>query len=70
MLYDVIDEFHLSVLNTGEITRIACPPFHNSRVDISLCSSRFSLNCVWSVVNDPAGSDHLPIHITFSTKLI
>lgn len=63
-LYEITDEFDLVFLNTGEITRIACPEQQCSRLDLSLCSSRLGLDCSWKVIDDPSGSDHLPIVIS------
>jgi hypothetical protein len=42
-------------------TRIAAPPTFSSAVDLILCSKGLALDCTWSVLDDPAGSDHLPI---------
>lgn len=61
ILYDIIDEYQMSILNDGSHTRIACPPNVSSCVDISLCSNSLALYCSWKVVDDPNDSDHLPI---------
>lgn len=58
---DIIDNFNVSILNTGEVIRIACPPNSSSALDLSLVSSSVVLNCSWDLINDPMGSDHLPI---------
>lgn len=60
IIYDLCDDFNLTVLNTGEVTRIAKRGRH-SRLDLSLCSGSLSLDCTWKVIEDPHGSDHLPI---------
>lgn len=66
LIYDLLDDFDLSVLNTGEVTRLAYPLTRSSRVDLSICSSSFALNCSWAVLDDSAGSDHMPIHVELS----
>lgn len=66
-IYNLTDEFDLVILNTGEITRIACPSEPCSRLDLSMCSARLALNCSWAVTDDPSGSDHLPIVISLES---
>lgn len=61
LIYNLCDNFNLTILNTGEVTRIARPPREGSRLDLSLCSRTLSLDCTWKVIQDPHGSDHLPI---------
>ena len=60
VIYDLCDDFYLTILNTGEATRIATPPGRESHLDISLCSSSLSLDCEWKTIQDPHGSEHLP----------
>lgn len=60
IFYDLCDDFNLNVLNTGEVTRIASDG-KESRLDLSLGSSALSFDCLWKVIEDPHGSDHLPI---------
>lgn len=64
-LISVFDEDHLSILNTGEYTRIAAPPAFNSAIDLSLCSSNIALDCTWQVLDHTGRSDHLPIVIEY-----
>lgn len=64
IIYDVCDEFRMTILNTGKITRIPKPPNRGSRLDLSLCSRSSALDCSWDVLEDPHRSDHLPITIT------
>lgn len=63
---NIFDDFNLSILNTGEVTRIACPPSASSVLDLSLASSSIALNCTWELLDDPMGSDHLPIVLVCS----
>jgi endonuclease/exonuclease/phosphatase family metal-dependent hydrolase len=60
-IIDLLDDFNMVVMNDGSITRIAPPPRQSSAIDLTLCSSELSLDLVWEVLPDPAGSDHLPI---------
>lgn len=66
LIYNLCDDFNMTILNTGEITRIAKPPNRDSRLDLSLCSNTLSLDCKWEVIQDPHGSDHLPILISIA----
>jgi ribonuclease HI len=61
IMQTILDELSLVHLNSGTHTRIAAPPFRSSAVDLTLCSASLSLDCEWRVLDDPAGSDHLPI---------
>ena len=61
-----IDDFDLTFLNTGEATRVPNPPARKSVLDLSLCSTSLALDCEWKVINDPHGSDHLPIKISIT----
>lgn len=65
LIMSVFDDHDLSTLNTGEITRIACPPNRGSSIDLSVSSSNIALNCTWQVLDQTHGSDHLPILITY-----
>ena len=66
LIYDLCDVFNMSILNTGEATRIPAPPGRESHLDISLCSASLSLDCEWKTIQDPHGSDHLPIVISIT----
>jgi ribonuclease HI len=63
----IIDDLSLVFLNDGSLTRIASPPYRSSAVDLTLCSASLSLDCTWRVLDDPGGSDHLPITTTLSS---
>lgn len=65
IILDIIDDFRFSILNDGTGTRINLQSNNPSCLDLSLCSSSIALNCTWEVVNDPFGSDHLPIVIKY-----
>jgi ribonuclease HI len=63
----IIDDLSLVFLNDGSLTRIASPPYRSSAVDLTLCSAGLSLDCAWHVLDDPGGSDHLPIVTSLSS---
>jgi exonuclease III len=70
---ELLDDLNMVVLNDGSITRIAAPPRQSSAIDLTLCTTQLSLDIDWKVLNDPSGSDHLPIlsslkSYSFSTK--
>lgn len=67
-LLEVFDDCNLVTLNTGENTRIACPPIPGSALDLSICSSSIALLCEWQVHDDPGRSDHLPTIVSFSER--
>lgn len=69
LIIDMCDSFDMTILNTGEITRIAKPPSLGSAIDLSLCSNSLSLDCSWKVIQDPQGSDHLPIKISIKNEI-
>ena len=55
---NLIDDFNMTLLNTGEATRVPSPPARESVFDLSLSSTSLALDCQWKVINDPHGSDH------------
>lgn len=67
VMQTIIDDLALVFLNDGSLTRIASPPFRSSAVDLTLCSAGLSLDCTWRVLEDPGGSDHLPIVTSLSS---
>ena len=64
-LFDNISESNLCLLNDGSFTRV---PNHNgeqpSVIDLSLISSELFIDSEWMTIDDPLGSDHLPICIS------
>ena len=67
IIYDLCDDFNMTILNTGEVTRISSSGTQESSLDLSLVSNQLSLDCTWKVIQDPHGSDHLPIIISIAT---
>lgn len=68
ILSNIFDVCDLSILNTGEITRIAAPPAECSAIDMSLCSSNIALQCTWRTSDCPSRSDHLPIIVEYRKR--
>lgn len=73
LIHELCDDFDMTLLNRGnQITRIATPPTPTtagtkaSAIDLSLCSNSLAIKCEWNVLQDPRGSDHLPIAILVS----
>lgn len=68
IITNVLDDNNLVTINTGEPTRIACPPTPASALDLSVCSTNLALNCNWNICDNPHGSDHFPIIISLLTS--
>ncbi|KAH0814294.1 hypothetical protein GEV33_008497 [Tenebrio molitor] len=62
----VLSETEYVVLNTGGNTRIPYVGQQPSALDLTLASTNVALKCSWNVLEDPLGSDHLPILIEYS----
>ena len=58
----------MTILNTGEVTRISSSGTQESSLDLSLVSNQSSLDCTWKVIKDPYGSDHLPIILSIESN--
>ncbi|KAL4143030.1 hypothetical protein QTP88_005406 [Uroleucon formosanum] len=54
----------LCSLNDGSPTHVGRPNSTNSAIDLSFCSPDIIWYLSWQVLNDPHGSDHIPIIIT------
>ena len=63
-LLEVFEDHSLTTLNTGEMTRIACPPRRSSAIDIAVCSHDIAFQFSWNLHHNAASSDHIPIIIT------
>lgn len=68
----IIENFLLSnnnicLLNTGKATYCSPSSRKMSCIDLSFCSSSVFMDFKWDVLNDPYGSDHLPILISQTT---
>jgi exonuclease III len=67
-VFDMFEQLNLVQLNDGTHTRIAEPPRRSSAVDLTLCTSDLALTeYTWTVLEDAAGSDHLPILTSFAS---
>lgn len=63
-LEDLIDEFGMTVINTGRGTRINNDGSY-SHLDLTLVSNNISAKCSWTTIDDTWGSDHLPTLIGY-----
>lgn len=63
-LLDAVNETGLIILNDGTPTLIGRPNNNRSAVDLTICTTDISLCSKWSLIQEPLGSDHLPINIT------
>ena len=64
---DFMENNHLYPLNTDEPTHIS----NNgsmSNIDLTLCSRNILMDFRWEVLDEPYGSDHFPIKITFNQE--
>jgi len=64
IIADLIDEYDLTVLNTGEGTFIK-QDGTLSHLDIGVASSNLAAKCRWEVLDSCWNSDHLPTQITY-----
>ncbi|MEO1808443.1 MAG: endonuclease/exonuclease/phosphatase family protein [Bacteroidota bacterium] len=69
LIEQLIDNNNLVIMNDGSPTRHDI--YHNtlSAIDLSLCSSSIRLDYVWSVDDDKHGSDHFPIHLSYTQNI-
>ena len=51
LICNLIDDYNMALLNTGEATRVPNPPARESVLDLSLCSTSLALDCRWKVIN-------------------
>lgn len=65
-LLSIFDDLDMATLNTGAVTRIACPPHPGSSIDLSVCTANIALDCEWNVLDHTYGSDHLPILVSIN----
>lgn len=66
---ELINEFDLVLLNTGEGTYFNSRSNTFSRLDLSMCSAGIAHNFRWTVLQEQLFTDHAPIQINCSTRL-
>lgn len=64
LIYSSLSSTNLCVLNNSSPTRINRPPHKHSVIDISIVSSNLFWSSTWETLEDPHGSDHIPIKIS------
>ncbi|GFV87622.1 probable RNA-directed DNA polymerase from transposon X-element [Trichonephila clavipes] len=62
-------ELDLTLLNDGSNTYFHSPTQSFSAIDLSICSPSLLLNLTWSVLDNPLGSDHFPVVISYATPI-
>ena len=65
ILEDVLTPSDYCLLNTDSPTHLHIQNKTFSNIDLSICSSELLLDMKWDVLEDPHGSDHFPIKISF-----
>lgn len=63
LIYNVLDECDLCILNTGSPTTVGTSIHNPSSIDITCASPNIAALCEWKVHDDPMGSYHFPILI-------
>ncbi|GFU43948.1 putative tick transposon [Trichonephila clavipes] len=58
-----------TLLNDGSNTYFHSPTQSFSAIDLSICSPSLLLNLTWSVLDNPLGSDHFPVVISYATPI-
>ncbi|GFW70660.1 CCHC-type domain-containing protein [Trichonephila clavipes] len=65
----LLTELDLTLLNDGSNTYFHSPTQSFSAIDLSICSPSLLLNLTWSVLDNPLGSDHFPVVISYATPI-
>ena len=63
IIYSLIEDRELAIINTGEPTHFHVQTGTFSAIDLSVCSPDCFLDFSWRVLDDLLGSDHFPIRI-------
>lgn len=66
LLNNIASSFNVCILNTGSVTRVGRPPFSDSVIDVSFCSSGLFWSTSWNTLDQTFGGDHFPIIIKLS----
>lgn len=68
VLEGLIEDFGMAVLNSGAPTRCPPPPISSRAPDVSLCTLGLRHSFTWEIIQNPHGSDHLPIKMSIQTR--
>lgn len=63
IIEDVLEQFDLVILNSGEGTYLNSRGLNFSSADLTICSPNLAPTLIWRVLHDHLYSDHLPISI-------
>ena len=69
MIFDLISETSIDLLNDGKPTHFHFQTNTLSRIDLSLCSPGCIGDLQWEISCDLYNSDHFPIKVTLNTEL-
>ena len=64
LISNFLDDFNLTVLNTGEGTFLK-QDLTMSHLDLGIASDSLASKCTWEALDDCWNSDHLPTLITY-----
>jgi exonuclease III len=67
LIYDALNSVNLNIPNNGSPTHVGRPNSTNSCIDLSLTTPNLFWLSTWRIIDDPNGSDHLPIIISVNT---
>ncbi|GFU13093.1 putative rna-directed dna polymerase from mobile element jockey-like protein [Trichonephila clavipes] len=65
----LLTELDLPLLNDGSNTYFPSRTQSFSAIDLSICSPSLLLDLTWSVLDNPLGSDHFPVVISYATPI-
>ena len=65
---EIIEEFELVLLNTGEGTYLNSRTNSFSALDLAFCSANLATNFYWCVMKDQLYTDHYPLSISFPSE--
>jgi ribonuclease HI len=69
LIKQIFDDYNISLLNTGEATKIKCPGERKSAIDLTFCSTNLCTDFQWKVLEENLGSDHYLISITYTSEI-
>lgn len=68
-IIQIMDTYRLNLLNNSTPTYLCLRSGAQSCIDLSLCTPSLQTALLWSVHNDPHGSDHFPISIHTTSRI-
>ncbi|GFV65245.1 putative tick transposon [Trichonephila clavipes] len=65
----LLTELDLTLLNDGSNTYFHSATQSFSAIELSICSPSLLLDLTWSVLDNPLGSDHFPVVMSYATQI-